>query len=163
MVPGVRWLHFFTKRAALRWTFSIDWMFFFVCGSHTEHAYSKWGLIDKYMMRIQVTHNMMEDNMCHNPTCHRSRWYWFVVASVFNSLPFLNTGDTLAHFLSPVTWPVVNDWLNINFRNGAIFSAASVKSLPNTTFEVKRKINTPNIKLDNTLKLTNKQKYKGLS
>ena len=39
----------------------------------------------------------------------------------------------------------------------------TVKSLPNTTFEVKRKTNTPNIKLDNTQKLINKQKYKGLS
>ena len=39
----------------------------------------------------------------------------------------------------------------------------SVNTLPNTTFEVKRKTNTPSIKLDNTLKWTNKQKYKGLS
>ena len=39
----------------------------------------------------------------------------------------------------------------------------TVKSLPNTTFEVKKKTNTPNIKLDNTLKLTYKQKYKELS
>ena len=39
----------------------------------------------------------------------------------------------------------------------------TVKSLPNTTFEVKRKTNTPNIKLDNTQKWINKQKYKGLS
>ena len=39
----------------------------------------------------------------------------------------------------------------------------SVNTLPNTTFEVKRKTNTPSIKLDNTLKWTNKQKYKGLN
>ena len=39
----------------------------------------------------------------------------------------------------------------------------SVNTLPNTTFEVKRKTSTPSIKLDNTVKWTNKQKYKGLS
>ena len=44
MVLSVCWLHFLTKLAALLWTFAIDWMFFCVCGSHTDHAYSKWGL-----------------------------------------------------------------------------------------------------------------------
>ena len=37
----------------------------------------------------------------------------------------------------------------------------TVKSLPNTTFEVKRKTNTPYIKLDNTQKWINKKNTKG--
>ena len=34
----------------------------------------------------------------------------------------------MAHFQSPGTWPVVNDWLNINCRKGAISSAASLST-----------------------------------
>ena len=39
-------------------------------------------VVDKYMMRIQVTHNMMEDNMLHDLTWHTSKRYWPVVASL---------------------------------------------------------------------------------
>ena len=40
-------------------------------------------VVDKYMMRIQVTHNMMEDNMLQDLTGHRSKRYWPVVAGFF--------------------------------------------------------------------------------
>ena len=39
-------------------------------------------VVDKYIMRIQVTHNMMEDNMLHDLTWHTSKRYWPVVASL---------------------------------------------------------------------------------
>ena len=81
-------------------------------------------VVDKYMIRIQVTYNMMEDNVLQDLRGHRSERYWSVVAHFFLTA-FFKHWVTLAHFQSPGTWPVVSDWLNINCRNGAISSAAS--------------------------------------
>ena len=65
-------------------------------------------VVDKYMMRVQVTHNMMEDNVLQDLTGQRSERYWSVVAASF-LLPLLNNWVTLAHFQSPGSGPVVND------------------------------------------------------
>ena len=67
-------------------------------------------VVDKYMMHVQVTHNMMEDNMLQDLTGQRSKRYWpvYVVAGFFLTA-FFSTGVTLAHFQSPGISPVVND------------------------------------------------------
>ena len=58
-------------------------------------------VVDKYMMRIQVTHNMMEDNMLQDLTGHRSKRYWPVVAGFFLTAFFKHWGH-IGTF--PVTW-----------------------------------------------------------
>ena len=40
-------------------------------------------VVDKYMLRVQVTHNIMEDNVLQGLAGHRSKRYWSVVADFF--------------------------------------------------------------------------------
>ena len=58
-------------------------------------------VVDKYMMRVQVTHNMMEDNVLQDLTGQRSERYWSVVAGFFLTASFKQLGH-IGTF--PVTW-----------------------------------------------------------
>ena len=65
-------------------------------------------VVDKYMMRVQVTHNMMGDNVLQDLTGQRSERYWSVVAGFFLTAFFKHWGH-IGTF--PVTWELtfVND------------------------------------------------------
>ena len=58
-------------------------------------------VVDNYMMRIQVAHNIMEDNMLQDLTGHRNKRYWPVVADFFLTAFFKHWGHICTF---PVTW-----------------------------------------------------------
>ena len=49
-------------------------------------------VVDRYMMCVQVTHNMMKDNMVQDLAGHRSKRYWPVVAGFFRTAFFKHWG-----------------------------------------------------------------------